>query len=204
MNIISVEGMPVAFTKLSDDDLKELQEHYLPIMFNVDEDDIYQGFSRISKSDRQLDDPGSDLFVKYNEILKPYIMDYVQSYNFDFNNELSMHTWYNVHAKHDHHSLHNHVVTGTPAFSVVCLLKQPGELGGQLCFPTPSLSNHLKYLELDPNNNYPDYLGTPIEDGSIVMFPTCLQHFVTHNQTDELRAVFSSNIKVTNKDLTIT
>ena len=36
------------------------------------------------------------------------------------------------------------------------------------------------------------------------MFPTCLQHFVTHNQTDGLRAVFSSNIKVTNKDLTIT
>ena len=64
--------MPVAFTKLSDDNLKELQEHYLPIMFNVDKDDIYQGFSRISKSDRQLDDPGSDLFVKYNIDLELY------------------------------------------------------------------------------------------------------------------------------------
>ena len=114
MNIISVEGMPVAFMNLSKNDLDDLQKHYLPIMFNVDEDDIYRGFSRISKSDRQLDDPTSDLFLKYNETLKPYIMDYVQSYNFDFNYELNMHTWYNVHAKHDHHSLHSYYQSSMP------------------------------------------------------------------------------------------
>ena len=202
MDIISIEGMPVAFASLSNSDLKDLQEYYLPIMFDIKESDMYNGYCRISKNERQSDN--AELFVKYNETLKPYITDYVQSYNFDFSYELSMDTWYNVHAKHDHQQPHNHIVTNVPAFSAVCLIKQPEGNGGQLCFPTPSLSNHLKYLELDPNNNYPDYFGTPVEEGSLVFFPSCLSHFVTHNQTDELRAVFSSNIKVKNKNLTKT
>ena len=39
MDIISIEGMPVAFASLSKSDLKDLQEYYFPVMFDFKERD---------------------------------------------------------------------------------------------------------------------------------------------------------------------
>ena len=197
MDIMSIEGFPVGFTRLSDDNLKDLQSYYLPIISNISENDLCTDYNKISKNRDQKYDT-DQTFNKYNEIILPYLDYYIDSFNFNFSYNTTINTWYNVYAKHDHQQLHNHIVNNVPAFSCVCLLKQPFEdsRGGQLCFPTPNLSNHLKYLELDPSNNYPNIFQTPTYEGSIVFFPSCLDHFVTYNQTDELRAIFSSNIIV--------
>ena len=199
MNLLSVEGLPVGISMLEDDDLKHLQDHYLPIIFDINEDDLCTDYNRISKNRDQRYD-SDQTFDEYNNIIAPYITQYIESYNFEFPYSTSINTWYNVHAKNDHQQLHNHIVSNVPAFACVCLLKQSSEKAGQLCFPTPAISNHLKYLNLDPNNRYSNIFKTPANEGSLVFFPSCLDHFVTYNQTDELRAVFSSNIIVTPKN----
>jgi len=198
MNLLSVEGLPVGISMLSDDDLQTLQAYYLPIIFDIKESDLCTDYSRISKNRDQRYD-SDNTFELYNDIISPYLEQYIESYNFEFPYSKSINTWYNVHAKNDHQQLHNHIITDPPAFSCVCLLKQPVDNGGQLCFPTPAISTHLKYLNLDPNNRYSNIFETSTNEGALVFFPSCLDHFVTYNQTDELRAVFSSNINVTPK-----
>jgi hypothetical protein len=39
-----------------------------------------------------------------------------------------------------------------------------------------------------------------MEDGTVIIFPSCLEHFVSYNQTDEPRVIFSSNIILTRED----
>ena len=86
-----------------------------------------------------------------------------------------------------------------PAFSCVVILKQPSPEAGQFVFRTPNLSNHLKYLELDPMNDYPNAFYPEMKEGLLIMFPSCLEHYVYLNQTTEPRVVFSSNIIVKRK-----
>ena len=76
------------------------------------------------------------------------------------------------------------------------ILKQPNENSGQLVFRAPNLSNHLKYLELDPLDQYPNIYNPPMQEGILIIFPSCLEHYVYHNQTTESRVVFASNIVI--------
>ena len=115
---------------------------------------------------------------------------------FQFPYKVEIDTWYNVHNQYDHQQLHNHITTNVPAFSCVVILKQPNENSGQLVFRAPNLSNHLKYLELDPLDQYPNVYKPPMQEGVLIIFPSCLEHYVYHNQTNESRVVFASNIVI--------
>ena len=193
--IIQIEGYPVSINKLLDDDLKSLQEHYLPLIAEHEEIKTHSPECRISKNaSQQWDD--TSFFKKWNETIlpAPYIESYIDAFMFQFPYTLEIDTWYNVYNKNDHQQLHNHICTNVPAFSCVVILKQPNPEAGQFVFRTPSLSNHLKYLELDPYDQYPNIYKPKMEDGAILIFPSCLEHYVFYNQTDESRVIFSSNI----------
>jgi hypothetical protein len=194
-----VEGYPVGQYKLSEEDLKELQEFYLPEMFDISEDDACYNTLRISKNRSERWNTDVD-FGKFNDMIKPLVKNYIDSYMFQFPYEVSLQTWYNVHKKYDHQILHNHITTNVPAFSCVCILKQPNQNAGQLTFKTTNLSNHLKYLELDPHNRFPNVMQPNMEDGAFIIFPSCMEHYVTYNETNENRAVFATNIKVRRTD----
>jgi len=197
---LQIEGYPVTITKLLPNDLKKLQDHYLPI---IDKTPVGSTASecKISKNLSQRWDD-SNFFKMYNDIVLdyPYIQSYIDSYQFQFPYNTEINTWYNGHVKYDHQQLHNHITTNVPAFSSVTVLRQPNANAGQFCFRTPSLSNHLKYLELDPMDMYPNTFRPQMEDGLLIVFPSCLEHYVTYNQTDEVRVVFASNITIKRED----
>ena len=83
MNLLSVEGLPVGISMLSDDDLQTLQAHYLPIIFDIKESDLCTDYSRISKNRDQRYD-SDNTFELYNDIISPYLEQYIESYNFEF------------------------------------------------------------------------------------------------------------------------
>ncbi len=57
----------------------------------------------------------------------------------------------------------------------------------------PNLSNHLKSLDLDPYDDFPN-IDTPImKDGVFIVFPSTLEHYVMYNQTKEKRVIMASN-----------
>tara|TARA_Y100000385_G_scaffold268015_1_gene304661 strand:+ start:27 stop:638 length:612 start_codon:yes stop_codon:yes gene_type:complete len=196
---ISLEGYPVGIKELEPQDLKSLQDYYLPLILNDGNTVSSNSASKISKNLSQRYD--SDFFKKWNEVLLPgpYIQDYIDSFMFKFPYDIDIETWYNVHEQYDHQQLHNHITTNVPAFSCVVILKQPSPEAGQFVFRTPSLSNHLKYLELDPMNQFPNTFEPEMKEGLILIFPSCLEHYVYLNQTTEPRVVFSSNITLKRK-----
>lgn len=195
--IIHVEGYPVSVSRLNNEDLKMLQDHYLPLILNKKDDEYKGDESRISKNESQRWG-NADFFKKWNDTLlpAPYIQSYIDSFMFQFPYSVEIDTWYNVHNQHDHQQLHNHITTNVPAFSSVVILRQPNFNSGQLVFRAPNLSNHLKYLELDPLNQYPNVYKPPMKEGSLIIFPSCLEHYVYYNQTTESRVVFASNIVI--------
>ncbi len=194
MRKIHLEGYPVGIKELEPQDLKILQDHYLPLILN-NKDDGTQSSNSVSKNLSQRWDD-TEFFKKWNDTILPgpYIQDYIDSFMFKFPYSIDIETWYNVHNQFDHQQLHNHITTNVPAFSCVVILKQPSPEAGQFVFRTPNFSNHLKYLELDPMDDYPNTFQPAMTEGLLIMFPSCLEHYVYHNQTTEPRIVFSSNI----------
>ena len=68
--LINIEGYPVSITKLTLDDLKILQDYYLPLILNGEVDDEKGEESRISKNaSERWGDP--TFFKKLNEIISP-------------------------------------------------------------------------------------------------------------------------------------
>ena len=197
---ISLEGYPVGIKELEPQDLKSLQDHYLPLVLEKNNTGSSNSASKITNNLSQRWDD-SDFFKKWNDTIlpAPYIQDYIDSYLFKFPYSVDIETWYNVHEQYDHQQLHDHITTNVPAFSCVVILKQPSPEAGQFVFRTPNLSNHLKYLELDPMNDYPNAFYPEMKEGLLIMFPSCLEHYVYLNQTTKPRVVFSSNIIVKRK-----
>jgi len=200
MHKLQLEGYPVGITHLTGEDLAMLQDHYLPLILNGEEDDTAGGPSKISKNlSQRWGDP--EFFKKINDTILPgpYIQDYIDSFLFKFPYSIEIDTWYNVHNQYDHQQLHNHITTNVPAFSSVVVLKQSSPEEGQFVFRTPNFSNHLKYLELDPFDDYPNTFEPIMREGLLIMFPSCLEHYVYYNQTTNPRVVFSSNIIIKRK-----
>lgn len=192
-----IEGYPVRVIELSKPDLDKLQAHYLPKCLDINpEDRILDGGVAFAKNESQRWSKDKDFFNMWNDTITPYIKDYIDALQFQFPWKMEINTWYNVHGKYDFQSLHNHITTNCPAFSCSVVLKQPNDDAGQFCFHAPNFSKHLKYLELDPLNKYPDIVTPRMYDGAMLIFPSCLEHYVTQNVTDELRVVFASNIVV--------
>jgi len=192
-----IDGYPVSIIRLSDNDLKDLQTHYLPKCLDIKpEDKNANGGQSFAKNESQRWCEDQDFFTKWNETITPYIKGYIDSFNFQFPWIMRINTWFNVHGKHDFQSLHDHITTDCPAFSCAVVLKQPNKDAGQFCFRSPNFSKHLKYLELDPLNAYDNTYQPEMVDGAMMIFPSCLEHYVTQNITDELRVVFASNIVV--------
>ena len=200
--IRQIEGYPVSINKLQEDDLKKLQDHYLPLILDSEENSFKGIECKISKN-RSQRWGDADFFNLLNETILPgpYIQSYLDQYMFQFPYSVTIDSWYNVHNKNDHQQLHNHISTNVPAFSSVVILKQPNPDAGQFVFRTPNLSNHLKYLELDPTDQYPNIFKPHMEDGLILIFPSCLEHYVFYNQTDEPRVVFASNIRLEREEV---
>jgi ectoine hydroxylase-related dioxygenase (phytanoyl-CoA dioxygenase family) len=201
----NIEGYPVMISKLLPADLRVLQKIYLPqVLEDTAANTVVNGTGAVNQvsnhESQRWNNP--ELFTKWNKVISeaPYIQTYLDSFFFQFPYNVEVDTWYNVYKKNDHQQLHDHLTTNVPAFSCVVVLKQPNQQAGQLNFRAPSLSNHLKYLELDPQNQFPNVFKPTMEDGSVIIFPSCLEHFVSYNQTDEQRVIFSSNVTITRED----
>jgi len=199
--IMVVEGYPVGVFALTDLEIEELQSHYLKKILSYTDNDITverDSAMRITVS-KYGDENPPGFFKKFEETIQKYVDEYVNHFRFRFPHDVKyVESWYNVHNKYDHQCVHDHLdKNDVPTFACNFILKQPNDKSGQLTFMTPNLSNHLKYLQLDPYDDWPAVFHPEMKDGQLFIFPTCMQHYVQFNQTEESRVVMVTNIKVT-------
>ena len=81
------------------------------------------------------------------------------------------------------HSVHNH---GFGGFSSVLFIKFDPEHHKPTTFVAPFLNNI--------DGNVLEYIPTDVEEGTLIVFPTSLQHYVPPNTSDIDRLILSMNI----------
>jgi|LWDU01.1.fsa_nt_gi hypothetical protein len=202
--IKEIEGYPVGIFQLSEEEIECLQEQYLDNILDLDGCGGCASMDEASLTASGISgiiDP--EFFDLYLSAIEKYVYEYLNYYKFTFPHDITFtRTWYNVYGKNDHQMPHDHIET-QDTFAVNLVLKQPKcKGGGGLVFQTPSISNHLAYMDLDPNDVWLPIFAPEMKSGALQIFPTCMLHSVYHNQTEESRVVMVTNIKVerTNKE----
>lgn len=133
----------------------------------------------------------SDIFV---DCVKKHVIDYITSIKIRENFEVNIRPpWINVYELNDHQEVHTHS-TGQVVLSYCYFHKIPVDSG-----------NFIFYNSIGKNN----FFGQPIDafvqtidpfympqvgEGDLIIFPSWLDHMVSHNKSNDLRITLSGNI----------
>lgn len=93
-------------------------------------------------------------------------------------------SWFQVYNKAHSHSIHNH---GMGSLSSVCYIKYNAEVHRPTTFISP-------FLNLE-DGNVMEYQPEDVDEGTIVVFPSALAHYVPTNQSDVERMILAFNMR---------
>jgi len=96
-----------------------------------------------------------------------------------------LNSWFELARKNSHHTIHNH---GALGYSSVCFIK----FNSEHHTPTKFISPFLNFLTGETIYYYPNN----IEEGSIIFFPSSINHYTDPNISDEERLIISFNLNV--------
>lgn len=151
--------------------------------------------TRSNKGGWQSDREGffDPMFSKHLELMKKEITQLIKEYKFVTDLDLPS-MWININSKYSYNNRHTH-----PGASVsgVLWIKVP-ENSGDFVFEMPDLFNYTLLSKtsnqhLIENNLLPAWAIKP-KEGSMVIFPSYLPHYVDQNQNDEDRISVSFNL----------
>mgnify|MGYP006178119645 CR=1 FL=1 len=104
--------------------------------------------------------------------------------------------WANRYIKNQHQEVHAHEGDGN-VISCAYMLDLPNVEGiGEFCFYNSTHSYFPPEMLLDTTGTSGKRYNPSLKDGDIVFFPSKLDHYVTYNKTDKIRATISANFAV--------
>jgi len=128
------------------------------------------------------------------ENIRPVMDDFLKELNVQKNGiDISIYAWLNRYKEHQYQEIHHHEGSGN-LISCAYMLKLPENSGNFVFYQTGNDFWHgsaikEKSMNFPYNNRY-----TPqLKEGDIVLFPSTLEHYVTHNTSKEVRATISAN-----------
>lgn len=137
----------------------------------------------------------NDLWV---DIIQNHVTTFVNSLNpknlegFNFTE-----TWINIYDKFAYQEVHNHIGNDS-CLSFSYTLHQPDNSGKFLFKNFNDWVDSIRWNEIftGKTNRLSDICDPFLKEGEIVIFPSCMHHLVTHNQTDKKRITISGNIRI--------
>ena len=93
--------------------------------------------------------------------------------------------WFELSTKHNYHGIHNHGPTG---YSSVCFVNYDENEHEPTQFVSP-FNNFM-------NGNVLDHNPQNITEGSIIFFPSTINHYTNPSQSDKERLVVSFNLQI--------
>tara|TARA_B100000287_G_scaffold207208_2_gene195497 strand:- start:8987 stop:9535 length:549 start_codon:yes stop_codon:yes gene_type:complete len=149
---------------------------------------LWQIFDRFKKNfveGDQLSDYDSNR--QYHFLLEGILMDDLIRVKKDFgygDKQLRINSaWFQQYEKKHTHYVHNH---GFGGFSSVLYLKFDPEHHQPTVFVAPYVSNM--------DGNVLEYIPEGVTEGTLIVFPTSLAHYVPVNRSEESRVILSMNI----------
>jgi uncharacterized protein (TIGR02466 family) len=121
--------------------------------------------------------------------IKEYIHEIYKTMDVDGSGEISDY-WFNVNEKYDYNISHSHPGS---YFSAALYLKTP-QNSGNIVFERPDNLKETILFNTPNEHNFGDYQITP-QENLLVIFPSCLHHYVARNNSDETRVSIAFNIK---------
>ena len=191
-----IYGYPIGIYKLPSH--KKLKEEFLPHLSN---DEM---FSKVPHWQSNVETTfGSDTnnllpwdtFIKESiGLLKEYINDFLNLNRIDFN--IGTYAWLNRYRTGQYQEIHNHAGNNN-AISCAYMLSTPIDSGNFVFYNEGSdFWNNTPLREF--TNNYPfNNRFTPnMSEGDIIFFPSTLSHYVTFNNSTDVRSTISANFKI--------
>ena len=147
---------------------------------------VYDRFSKpIMEGGEQLTDFNIGE-VRYDMLIQNIIFDDlkkgVKEMGFD-KSPVVKNSWFQIYNMAHSHAVHNH---GMGCLSVVCYIKYDPLYHRPTTFIAP-------YHSLD-DGNVMEYEPEGVEEGTIVIFPSSIAHYIPTNQTEVERMVLACNI----------
>tara|TARA_X000000368_G_C23054732_1_gene723293 strand:+ start:1880 stop:2491 length:612 start_codon:yes stop_codon:yes gene_type:complete len=121
---------------------------------------------------------------------------YLGKLGVDSNVAYGVECWLNRYSKNQHQELHNHA--GESVISCAYMLKLPPDSGRFVFYRNTYDFFHnstLPGLSSEPFR-YNNRVTPPLREGDIVFFPSVLEHYVTVNESDNIRATISANFVI--------
>ena len=138
-----------------------------------------------------------DEFKTINNFVMNSISNYINKLqiNYDFN---CVSGWFNVYDKNNFQEYHNHV---THTLSAIYFLKSDQNENAKLWFKRP-FANRSNDIKSDNNKIFDErYYYKPIP-GSIIVFPSSLEHCVEKENSNKTRITIAYNFNINNKSET--
>jgi hypothetical protein len=117
---------------------------------------------------------------RVGEILKQEIKTFNEIFNVNYKIKNS---WFEKASKEQHHTVHNHGMTG---FSSVCFV----EYDENVHTPTKFISPYSNFV----NGSCLDHSPKNVIEGSLIFFPSAILHYTHPNNNNNTRTILSFNL----------
>ena len=137
--------------------------------------------------------------LPFQNFLKGAVMalnDYLKHLGVDYPVKYGVECWLNRYGKNQNQELHNHA--GACVISCAYMMNLPKDSGKFVFYRNTYDFFHNSKLPLLTSGHfiYNNRITPPLEEGDIVFFPSVLEHYVTTNNSDEVRSTISANFTI--------
>ncbi len=125
--------------------------------------------------------------------------EYLEIFNIDLPIDYRIECWLNRYSQGQHQEVHNHA--GPSIISCAYMMKVPPNSGNFVFYKNAYDFFHqsdLPSLTTQPFK-YNNRVTPPLVEGDIIYFPSVMEHYVTHNKSQDIRATISANFILTEK-----
>ena len=148
---------------------------------------IYDMFSKDNMSSGEQLTDFEDNSTRYHVLIENILFDDIKraklELGFDTKTPKINNAWFQIYEYGHSHSIHNH---GMGCLSMVCYIKYNPQKHRPTTFIAPFTSlRDGNVLEWEPKD---------VDEGTMVIFPSALSHYVPTNQSDDIRMILSANI----------
>mgnify|MGYP000365574900 CR=1 FL=1 len=128
------------------------------------------------------------------------LKEYLEVFELDLPADYRVECWLNRYSKGQFQEVHNHA--GESIISCAYMLKTPPDSGNFVFYKNTYDYFHQSDLPKLSSNpfKYNNRVTPPLEEGDIIYFPSSLEHYVSNNNSNDLRATISANFIIKEKE----
>jgi len=140
-----------------------------------------------------------DYSLYTDEVVNTHLKNYLKNFNPINDHNIIFNSWMNRYRPGQYQEQHSHI-SHSAHFSCTYFMTMPKD-GGQFVYVDPSFDYLMSFgfYKWYKNTYTRNYIPEQ-EEGTVIIFPSNLEHFVTQNNSNSDRVTISGNFTITDQD----